>query len=327
MAGDQTPHLPEDAFLAQFLGAMALEFAMRQGLIDQWASGTPLPKTQSAMVLRAMLASSGVIDDAGLTPAFRAVLDQRREVLVEKLRFLRLAAKDVVNGLDHLLTDLPSFMGQSETFALFRYDQAKTTSPEHIAATRPWVTYVTALSRAEAPVLAPLLPLAGARWLLEIGGNTGVMARAALDLHPDLQAVICDLPAVCAIGEEMNDHPRLAFAPGDARAPDWPDVAGAQPDTVLFKSVLHDWPRKDAEAMIDRALAHLAPGGRLIICERGAFGQATLPFSMTANLVFAPFYRPPGDYAAAFAARGMANIAQVDTMLDMPFHIVSGCKS
>lgn len=320
-------HLPEDAFLEQFIGAMALESALRNGLIDALHAGHPMPHSRSAGILSALLESNGVLAEGKLTAAFTKVIDERRSILEQKLRFLRLAAKDVTNGLDDLLGDLPAFMAQSETFALFRYDKAMRTDQEALAATRSWVDYVTALSQAEAPALVPHLPLQGARRLLEVGGNTGVIARAALEMNPDLTAAILDLPAVCAIGEEMGPHSRLTFVPGDARAPDWPLVGGARPDVIMFKSVLHDWPQDRAMLMLERAIDHLAPSGRVIICERGAFASGPLPFWMTANLVFAPFYRPASDYHAALAAGGLSDVVQSDVALDMTFHIVSGRKA
>lgn len=319
-------HLHEDAFLEQFIGAMALESALRNGLIDALRERRPMPTSRSADILSAMLEANGVLAQGRLTASFAKVLDQRRPILEQKLKFLRLAARDVTNGLDDLLGDLPAFMARSETFALFRYDKAMQTDPAALDATRPWVDYVTALSEAEAPALVPHLPLAGASRLLEVGGNTGVMARAALEMHPDLSATILDLPAVCALGEEIGAHPRLTFTPGDAREPGWPLVAGARPDVIMFKSVLHDWPQDQAMTMLAHAIDHLAPKGRIIICERGAFRGGPMPFWMTANLVFAPFYRPESDYRAALAARGMSDVSQTEVALDMTFHIVSGRK-
>jgi len=319
--------LPEDAFLDQFLGAMALDLALRQGVIDRMLAGEAMPGTKGGVILGQMLAASGVLADGVLTPAFLAVMSKRRVILEQKLRFLCLAARDVVHGLDNLLGDLPTFMAQSETFALFRYDKAMQTDAAALTATRPWVDYVTALSEAEAPVLVPHFPLKGVARLLEVGGNSGVIAREALRLNLELHAAVFDLPAVCAIGREIGAHTRLSFVAGDARTPDWPLVGGQNPDAVLFKSVLHDWPEHHASAMLDRAAAHLAPGGKIIICERGAFGGGPMPFSMASNLVFAPFYRPPEFYHAALSARGLTAISQVDVQMDMQFHIVSGVKS
>lgn len=319
-------HLPEDAFLEQFLGAMALEVALRQGIIDGLLQGKPMPSGRGVDILAAMLGAAGVLADGQLTPPFVAVMRDRREILEQKLKFLRLAAKDVAQGLDDLLVNLPAFMAQSETFSLFRYDRAMRDDAASVAASRPWVDYVTALSKAEAPALVPSLPLSGVSRLLEIGGNTGVISRAALDLHPALEATILDLPAVCEIGRQIGPHPRLAFVAGDARTPHWPLVAGSRPDAILFKSVLHDWPLDQAMLMLDRAMTHLAPGGRVIVCERGAFGGGSMPFWMTANVVFAPFYRPAHVYRTAFEQRGLTGIHQVDVPLDMTFHIVSGQK-
>lgn len=321
-----TAHLPEDAFLEQFMGAMALDSALRNGLIDALRNGQSMPQSRSADILSTLLESNGVLAGGRLTDAFTKVMDHRRSILEQKLRFLRLAARDVTNGLDDLLGDLPAFMARSETFALFRYDKAMQTDPAALDATRPWVDYVTALSEAEAPALVPHLPLQGARRLLEVGGNTGVMARAALEMHPEMSAAILDLPAVCAIGEEIGAHPRLSFEPGDGRTPDWPLVDGARPDVILFKSVLHDWPQDQAMLMLAHAINHVATSGRVIICERGAFQGGPMPFWMTANLVFAPFYRPASEYHAALRAKGLSDVVQKDVALDMTFHIVSGRK-
>lgn len=319
-------HLPEDQFLDQFIGAMALESALRNGLIDALLAGGAMPQSRSATILATMLESSGVLGRGELTSAFRSVMQTRRDILEQKLLFLRLSAKDVTHRLDDLLGNLPSFMEHSETFALFRYDKAMQTDPKALSETRPWVNYVTALSKAEAPALVPHLPLKGARRLLEIGGNTGVIARAALDANEGLSAAILDLPAVCAIGQEIGPHPRLTFVPGDARKDDWPLVEGDWPDVIMFKSVLHDWPQDHAMAMLHRAMTHLAPNGRIIVCERGAFQSEHMPFWMTANLVFAPFYRPASDYQAALENKGMLDVSKADVALDMTFHIVSGRK-
>ena len=52
--------LPEDAFLGQFVGAMALESAFRNGLIDKMASGGAMPQSRGAEIL-------GVISGVGNT--------------------------------------------------------------------------------------------------------------------------------------------------------------------------------------------------------------------------------------------------------------------
>ena len=318
--------LPEDLFLKDFLGAMGLDAALRLGLVDRLLAGGALPQGPSGATLAALLEQAGVLRDGQISASFRAVLASRRGILEQKLAFLRRATLDVTRHLDLLLTDLPAFMAESETFALFRYDKAMTVRPEDVAATRLWVDYVTALSEAEAPSLVPHIPLSGVSRLLEVGGNTGVMARALLDTNPDLRAVILDLPAVCALGEARGAHPRLAFHPGDARAGDWPLVAGAPAEAVLFKSVLHDWPDGDALGLLDKALSALPSGGRIIICERGPLAHHPMPYAMTANLVFAPFYRDPGLYEGHLRGAGCRVERSAPIPLDMPFHVVTGTK-
>jgi hypothetical protein len=65
----------------------------------------------------------------------------------------------------------------------------------------------------------------------------------------------------------------------------------------------------------------------MVICERGGFTAGEMPFWMTANVVFAPFYRDPGFYADAFGALGLTEISQVQVPLDMTFHVTAGVKA
>lgn len=318
--------LPEDAYLTQFGGAMAIEFALRKGLFDELLAGKKMPDTKGANILATLLNDAGALDGEDLSAEFVEILKSRRHIIENKLKFLRLAATDIVKNFDDLLGNLPEFMSDSETFKLFRYDRAMTTDAEALAATRPWVEYVSALSLAEAPALVPALPLDGVMNLLEVGGNSGVIARAILEAHPNLLMTVLDLPAVCAIGTENDPHARLEFHPGDARITPWPQVHGSQPQGVLFKSVLHDWPEDQAIGMLRRAADQLPSGGRIIVCERGPLGRQPMPFSMTANLVFAPFYRSSERYVEALQEMGFKDVQTASVELDMSFHIVYGHK-
>ncbi|TVQ58421.1 MAG: hypothetical protein EA355_02000 [Rhodobacteraceae bacterium] len=95
-------------------------------------------------------------------------------------------------------------------------------------------------------------------------GVLEVLARA-----PGAEAVVVDLPAVCALGRaHVVGHPlarRLRIVAADARHDPLPGPA----DMVLFKAVRHDWPEAGASGLIDRAVALLAPGGSVALCERG----------------------------------------------------------
>ncbi|OYU19383.1 MAG: hypothetical protein CFE34_05625 [Rhodobacteraceae bacterium PARR1] len=240
-----------------------------------------------------------------------------------RLAFLRSAIRDVALYGDLILSDPEAFMERAETFTLFDYSQARDTSAAAVAATKPWVDYVSTLTRAEAPALVPLIDIPTESLVLEPGGNSGAFARALIPVIRPLLHVVFDLPAVCALGEQRGAVPGLTFAPGDMRRDDWRGVAGGAPDVVLFKSVLHDWPLDDAADILARARAALAPGGRIIIAERGRFAGMTSGTAMDyANLVFAPFYRDPQTYIDMLAGMGLS-ITVTETHIDCGWFVLT----
>lgn len=314
---------PEDAYLDRFLGAFALEYAIRRGVIDRMADGRGWPDDLPENPLRPMLETARIVEGRRLAPGFAALWATRRTLLCARLDFIVMAARDIALRFDDIAGGrLDRFMPASETFALFRYDKALGTDADSLAATRRWCSYVGALTEAEAPLLLAALDLSASPRILEIGGNTGVLARAILSRHPGHSVTVMDLPAVCAIGSEGPAIPGLSFVAGDARRDPMPPVAGARPDAVLFKSVLHDWQDDDAFDLLSRAAAAIDPGGEIVICERGPFRPGALAFPMVANLVFAPFYRDPDIYRAMLERLGLTIVEHKTIDLDMPFQIL-----
>lgn len=221
------------------------------------------------------------------------------EGVLARLSFLRSACRDVALHGDLILSDTEAFMAQSETFSLFNYDVARDLSEEAIDATRPWVAYVSNLTRTEAPFLVPLIAIPKDAQVLEPGGNSGVFARALIEAWHPARHVVLDLPAVCALGRQRGMVPGLSFLAADMRKGDWRSLAGFVPDVILFKSVLHDWPAADAENLLAEAIQALAPAGQIVIAERTAFRGMNGGTAMDyANLVFAAFYRDPQVYQA-----------------------------
>lgn len=265
-------------------------------------------------------------DDAGAVAgrAFLATeLAEDGDGLRARLAFLRSAIRDVALHGDLILSDPEAFMARADTFTLFDYSQARDTSAAALAATRPWVDYVSALTRAEAPALVPLIDIPAGALVLEPGGNSGAFARALIPVVRPARHVVFDLPAVCALGQARGAAPGLVFAPGDMRRDDWRGAAGGAPDAVLFKSVLHDWPLAEASDLLSRARAALAPGGRIIIAERGAFRGMTSGTAMDyANLVFAPFYRDPQTYIDMLAGSGLS-ISVAETRIDCGWFVLT----
>ncbi|WP_339948554.1 methyltransferase [uncultured Albimonas sp.] len=330
------PAYPEDPWLERFVGVAALRAAIELGLIDRLASAPREARTLAAegpamaQLLDILEAERVIVRPAGdglaaLAPAFAAVHAARGRALQARLEFLVRAARDLLADPAAVFADLPRHMARSETFSLYRYDLAATDDAAGREAARPWVEHVCALTEAEAPRLVPALPLPERGRLLEIGGNAGEMALAILAAHPGLSVAVLDLPAVCALGRaRCAGRPgaeRLGFLAGDARRDPWPAPA----DAVLFKSVLHDWPPEEAEALLARAAACAAPGAPVIVTERAPIRVPDpAPFHLAAELVFAPFFRPPEAYVAMMTRVGLSPEPPRRAHPSLPFHVVTG---
>jgi len=334
----RNPHAPEDDFLETFPGAMALDLGMRRGLIDRIAlEGTvpiaALDLSEDATFFPVLLERAGIVsraDDAlSLTAEFANIWPSRRTALAHKLRFLKAVSVDLAMGMSDLVGDLPKFMKQAHTFDIFDYSKALKTDAESIERTQIWCDYVAVLTETEASEINAALDLDPGARVLEIGGNVGVMASAMMT-NFGVEVSVLDLPAVCILGERRNANrasgARPTFISGDARTGEWDELPGAPWDAILFKSVLHDWPEVEREKLLDHALAALPVGGQVIVAERGPLqGYGPLPFWLSADLVFAPFYREASWYKTALVNRG-CDVVQSAPSLGLPFHITLGTK-
>ena len=330
-------YLIVDRFLQNEIGARALRFALRIGLIDSLekrgcSSGqVPVGNPAGRKMLLDLLAAQGVIDIDGehleLTPLFRSVL-AFRDLLEAKIEFTENIARDIALNFDALISDLPRFMETSETFKLFRYDRCFDATPENVAMTRRWMRLTTALTRYEGRVLAERLDLRDVDRLVDVGGNSGELALQLCAFHPHLHVTVFDLPVVCRIGlEHTKARPgadRVTFVQGDVRREDLPAGAAA----ITFKSVLHDWPDDHVAKMLQKAVLALAPGGRLVIFERCPWQAGDgLGYAQWSNLVFFHFFRPASFYMEALRKLGCHSVACETIRLEMDFHLVTARKA
>ena len=298
-------------------GAAAVAHAGRKGWLDLETEAPPL--------LQNFLIGVGVLEPDGTqTPEFAEAWSDHRVDIMARANFYCRAVSDVAGGLGDLVANLPAFMARAETFRLFRYETAQATDPAALSETAQWVDYLEALARVESPLLAPRMPFARGSRVLEVGGNTGLMAAALASAG--VRVEVLDLPAVCVLGQQRR--PGLTFHSGDGRDMTSHPICATRFDGVLFKSVLHDWPEEDADRMLSQALSLLGDDGRIVICERDRPGPKALADSSMqglANLVFAPFYRGAGFYQDWMKRHGM-QVSLDRISLDMPFILLTGIR-
>jgi SAM-dependent methyltransferase len=323
-------------FLQEMLSSRMLAEALEMGVIDALPASPAALATSFSLsprgvdLMLAVLGHSGVLDaDADpvtLTPDFRDALAWR-DLIQTKLHFADLVLPDVAGLLRPFLQDGGEFLARSSVFDLFRYDRAKTPGAENLEATRRWVALTTGLTRYESAGLLKLFPFAPDANILDIGGNSGELARAICAVHPRITASVFDLPLVCAIGREhlraAPEAPRIRFVEGDARR----DPLPGGMDVAIFKSVLHDWPEAHARLLLDAASAALKPGGQIVIFERLPFDlKRHTAYHEISNLMFLHHLRQPDFYRARLTATGFDITAEAQITLDMPFFLLAARK-
>ncbi|MBN2172043.1 MAG: methyltransferase [Candidatus Krumholzibacteriota bacterium] len=129
-------------------------------------------------------------------------------------------------------------------------------------------TFTRMLWRVHSPLaedLAASLDLAGALRLMDLGGGSGVMSMALVQRHPGLEAVVVDLPTVCAAGREIVAGEGLADRVHFHAADFTKDELPVGFDVILMCDVsLH------VTDLSARLRGSLAPGGRLVIVDKVA---------------------------------------------------------
>lgn len=119
-----------------------------------------------------------------------------------------------------------------------------------------------------------LIPLKGVRYLLDVGGGSGMFLSHALRQYPEMRATLFDLPQVFPAAEQFIARSgltdRVTLSPGSFRTDDLPEGA----DAVSLIRVLYDHDDASVTALIKKIFAYLPAGGRLIISEPMAGSSA-----------------------------------------------------
>jgi SAM-dependent methyltransferase len=328
-----------DEFLSNVVEARALKSAFQLGLIDHLRGGPASTleairahcrcDDRGLRLLLDLLESGRVVERFGdgfrLTQGFLNAL-RFRDLLEAKLDFANLVVPDFIDLFTALVEDSGRFFRESRLLDFFGYHRCFEVTPENRERTRRWVRITTCLTRYEARACLQLHDFGRYARMLDIGGNSGEFALQVCKRHPGLQATVFDLPLVCDIGRDhVGREPeagRITFVEGNALV----DTLPTGFDLVAFKSMLHDWPEREAGLLLERACRSLNPGGTLLVFERGPIEArgGTLPYSMLPMLLFFRAFRPPTFYAARLQALGLTRIDVQMLRLEMPFFLLTG---
>lgn len=336
-------YLVVDQYLRSLLPARALRSAFDSGLIDRLAQDGTVSTSQLAdrtsldpmaveLVLAALTSAQVVASPTAapnqwsLTDGFRRAL-RYRDLLEAKLDFALLVVPDLADRFDDLLVDRASFLQHSRLMQLFAYDRCFEATRENLEHTQKWMRITTALTRYESHACLNRFPFEEHRHQLDVGGNSGEFVLQACRRFPDLTATVMDLPLVCAIGErhvsrDLNAD-RIVFRAGNALCDDLPEDV----DLISFKSMLHDWPADMARQMLERSVAALPPGGRILIYERAPIESQTLTsdFHLLPMLLFFRSFRSP-DLYADWLQQLNCDVRIETVELELPFFVLTAQK-
>lgn len=334
-------YLCVDSFMKTVVDARALATAFELRLIDylsenQASTLDDLKKGFAGddrglqFILNLLKANRVIEEDNGtvkLSPQFQKAL-QYRDLLEAKLEFSHFVLPDFSDLFTALIVNADQFGRNARTFELFCYQRGFDYSPENYELTKRWVRITTALTKYEAQVCMKCHDFSQYRRILDIGGNSGEFVLQICKKYPKVYAKVLDLPLVCQVGlEHVRSEPeanRITFIKGDALTDELPKGF----DLITFKSMLHDWPEKEAKEFIARASQSLEPGGTLLIFERGPIevGEATLPYSMIPFLLFFRSFRSPLVYKEQLEVLDSQHIETQRIELETPFFMITAKK-
>jgi hypothetical protein len=102
------------------------------------------------------------------------------------------------------------------------------------------------------------------RWVVDVGGGTGVLLAEILKARSALRGTLVDLPSTVAQSGELF---RAAGVSERAAAvgQSFFDPLPAGADLYLLKNVLADWPDREALALLQRCAEAASPAGRVVI--------------------------------------------------------------
>ena len=334
-------YLCVDDFVSNIFSARVLATAFEIGLIDFLlqnkhatldAITTQLGTDSRGMrLLAGLLLENRVVEDRNgkleLSEEFIHAL-QFRDLLEMKLAIANFAAHDFLNYFSGLVSRPDELMGKARFCRLFSYDRCFKATRENYESTKRWMRITTTLTKYEAQACLRYHDFSRYRRILDIGGNSGEFVLRICKAHPGIQATVFDLPLVCDIGlEHIRSEPeadRISFIKGNVLT----DALPTGFDLITFKSMLHDWPEKEARQFIARAAQSLAPGGALLIFERGPIedGEAELSYATIPILLFFHSFRSPTLYQEQFRELGLQDITVKKLHLETPFFIATAKK-
>ncbi|WP_219819381.1 methyltransferase [Pseudoclavibacter sp. AY1F1] len=162
------------------------------------------------------------------------------------------------------------------------------------------------------PSLLQKMDLGGCRRLLDLGGGDGTTALALVEMYPELQVTLVDLPSVAERARDVNDHERIEVLSGDAFALTFDEEF----DAVLCSHFLEVFSPTQILSILSGVRHALRNNGRIYIYgfdpndqeTRGVF-SARLALYLTTLATGNGMTYPAGDYETWLIESGFVDVS------------------
>jgi orsellinic acid C2-O-methyltransferase len=111
------------------------------------------------------------------------------------------------------------------------------------------------------------LDFSSASVIVDVGGGNGSLAAGILRVHPQLRAIICDLPAGLAGTREYLSRRGVSDRCTTVEA-DFFEKVPIGGDVYLLKNIIHDWDDERAALILSACRRASGPGARILLLER-----------------------------------------------------------
>jgi len=136
----------------------------------------------------------------------------------------------------------------------------------HPEESRIYHAAIDSFTRAEAHALAASFDFSEVRRVVDVGGGLGTLLAEVWAHYPHLEGVLYDRPSV--IDEaEASLRARVPEASFEYVGGDFLLDTPPSADLFILKHVLHNWNDAQAKVLLQKCVAQLTPGGRVLIVE------------------------------------------------------------
>jgi len=260
-----------------------------------------------------------------LTENFKNAL-KFRDLLEWKLWYTRLVCLDLLNNCSVNVNTIHKTKPKNITNFWDYYDKTKYSKSQFIRI-KTGVKFTSILTKYDSQSLIKNYDFDKSKKILDVGGNSGELALQLCKHFKNIEISIFDLPVICSIGNEyiaqFSEKDRIKFIKGNLLTDSLPDDF----DTIIFKSVLHDWSENNVILFLKKAYESLTNGGKIILFEFEKLDCINNKL-LDKDMIWIPFsnsFRKIDDYIKILSQIGFKNIKS-KKIKQINFFLITGEK-